>query len=214
MAEVIETTVYSLEELSDEAKEKARDWYRQGAFDDDWYWAVCSDFEQICDILGISLATVPVRLFGGGTRRKPCMWFSGFASQGDGASFEGDYSYARGSACAIRGYAPKDKELHRIADALRAIQWSNFFQLSARVTHRGRYYHEHSMEIGVERDSPFYQPMTANAEDEISEALRDLARWLYGKLEDEHDYLTSDEVVDAAITANGYSFTENGERFG
>lgn len=214
MAEIIETTVYGLEELSEQAKEKARVWYCQGAFDDDWYWAVYSDFEQICDILGISLATVPVRLFGGGSRRKPCIWFSGFASQGDGACFEGDYSYARGSASAIRFYAPKDEELHRIADALRNVQWSNFFQLSARITHRGRYYHEYSMEIGVERDSPGYQAMTAAAEDEIGEALRDLARWLYGKLEDEHDYLNSDEVVDEAIIANGYSFTEEGERFG
>ena len=70
------------------------------------------------------------------------------------------------------------------------------------------------MEIGIDRDSPVYQAMTATAEDEISEALRDLARWLYGKLEDEHDYLNSDAVVDEAIIANGYSFTEDGERLG
>ena len=214
MAEIIETTVYSLEELSEEAKEKARDWYRQGAFDHDWYWAVFEDFERFCEILGVDLATVPVRLHGGGTRRKPCIWFSGFASQGDGACFEGDYSYARRCASAIRDYAPEAEELHRIADALVAIQWRNFFQLSARVSHRGRYYHEYSMEIGVQRDSPGYQKMTATAEDDLSEALRDLARWLYGKLEDESDYLTSEAVVDEAIVANGYSFTEQGERFG
>lgn len=214
MAEIIETTVYQLEELSEEAKEKAREWYRQGAFDDDWYWAVYSDFEHICEILGIVLATVPVRLYGGGCRRKPCIWFSGFASQGDGACFEGDYRYARGCASAVRAYAPRDEELHRIADALLAIQWSNFFQLGARITHRGRYYHAYSMEIGVERDSPVHQAMTATAEDELAEALRDLARWLYGKLEDAFDYLTSDEIVDEAIAANGYSFTSDGERFG
>ena len=214
MAEIIETTVYQMEELSDDAKEKARDWYREGAFDHDWYWAVYADFERICEILGIELASVPVRLHGGGTRRKPCIWFSGFASQGDGACFEGDYSYARGCASAIRSYAPKDQELHRIADALLAIQWSNFFQLSARVSHRGRYYHEHSMDIGVDRDNHVYQAMTTTAEDEVAEALRDLARWLYGKLEDEFDYLNSDEVVDETIAANGYSFTEDGERFG
>ena len=95
-----------------------------------------------------------------------------------------------------------------------AIQWRNFFQLSARISHRGRYYHEYSMEIGVQRDSPAYQDMTVTAEDDLSEALRDLARWLYGKLEDESDYLTSEAVVDEAIVANGYSFTEQGERFG
>ncbi len=214
MAEIIETIVYSFDELSEEAKEKARDWYRQGAFDDDWYCAVYSDFEQICEILGISLASVPVRLYGGGTRRRPCIWFSGFASQGDGACFEGNYLYVRGSARAIRAYAPKDVELHRIADTLRAAQWSNFFQLGARITHRGRYYHEYCMEIAVERGSAVYQAMTPTDEDDVAEALRDLARWLYRKLEDEYDYLTSDEVVDEAITANGYSFTEAGERFG
>ncbi len=80
MAEIIETTVYQLEELGKEAKEKARDWYRRGAFDHDWYWAVYSDFETICEILGIALASVPIRLFGGRSTRKPCIWFSGFAS--------------------------------------------------------------------------------------------------------------------------------------
>lgn len=214
MAEIIETTVFGLEELSEEAKEKARDWYRQGAFDHDWYWAVYEDFERICEILGVSLATVPVRLYGGWSRRKPCIWFSGCASQGDGACFEGDYRYARRCASAIRDYAPKDEELHRIADALAAIQWPNFFQLSARISHRGRYYHEYGMEIGVQRDSPGYQEITATAEDDLSEALRDLARWLYGKLEDESNYLSSDAVVDEAIIADGYSFTEQGERFG
>jgi hypothetical protein len=44
--------------------------------------------------------------------------------------------------------------------------------------------------------------------------LRDLARWLYGCLEREYDYLQSDEMVDEAIVANGYSFTAAGERFG
>ncbi len=95
MAEIIQTTVFGLEELSDEAKEKARDWYRQGAFDRDWYWAVYEDFERICEILGVDLATVPIRLSGGGGRSKPCIWFSGFASQGDGARFEGDYARRR-----------------------------------------------------------------------------------------------------------------------
>src|SRR3546814_19433181 len=78
-------------------------------------------------------------------------------NQGDGACFEGIYSYARGASAAIRRYAPKDVELQRIADALGAIQRRNFYQLSARITHRGRYYHEYSMDIAVERDSQVVQ---------------------------------------------------------
>jgi hypothetical protein len=70
------------------------------------------------------------------------------------------------------------------------------------------------MVISVERDSPTYQDMTADAEEMVIEALRDLARWLYRHLEREYDYLTSDEAVDEAITANEYTFTEAGRRFG
>ena len=50
--------------------------------------------DQTCFcILGIRLKTTPVRLMGGGTRQKPCIWFSGFWSQGDGACFEGYFSH-------------------------------------------------------------------------------------------------------------------------
>ena len=70
------------------------------------------------------------------------------------------------------------------------------------------------MVISVERDSPVYQDMTADAEDAVTEALRDLARWLYRQLEHEYEFLSSDEVVDEAIVANEYTFTASGHRFG
>jgi hypothetical protein len=114
----------------------------------------------------------------------------------------------------IRGYAPKDGELHRIADALQAIQRRNFYQLHAGIVHRDRYYHEYCMAITVERDSPTWQDMTSDAEDEVIAALRDLARWLYRRLNAEYEYLTSDAAVDEAIAANEYTFTDNGRRFG
>ena len=214
MPAIIETEVYQIDELSEAAKEKARSWYCETGFDYDWYDFVHEDFERVCETMGIELRTVPVRLFGGGSRRKPCIWFSGFWSQGDGACFEGDYSYAKGASAAIRRHAPRDAELHRIADALGSIQRRNFYQLSARISHRGRYHHEYSMDIAVERDSPVAQDMTADAEEDVKEALRDLARWLYGRLEDEYKHLTSDEAVDEVLSLNGYSFTADGGRFG
>jgi hypothetical protein len=214
MPEIIETTVYQLHELSDDAKEQARAWYREIGVDPDWYESVYEDFERVCAILGVELATRPVRLFGGGQRQKPCIWFSGFWSQGDGASFDGRFYHARGAAEEIRSYAPMDAELHEIADALQAVQRRNFYQLRATIAQRGRYSHEYSMAISVERDSPTGQDMTHDAENAVIEALRDLARWLYRQLEREYSYLTSDECVDEAIAANGYTFTETGRRFG
>jgi len=214
MPETIATTVYRLNELSDAAKDKARAWYREGCLDHDWYEFVYEDFERVCAILGVDLETRFGRLYGGGPRQKPCIWFSGFWSQGDGASFEGRYHHEKAARRRIREYAPQNEELHRIADVLQTLQKRNFYQLHADVVHRGRYYHEHSMAISVERDSPTHQDMTVGAEEAVIEALRDLARWLYRQLEQEYEYQTSDETVDEAIAANGYTFTEAGRRFG
>jgi len=214
MPEVIETTVYRLDELSEAAKEKARAWYREGGFDYDWYDAVYEDFQTIAEILGIRFRTRTVRLMGGGTRQDPCIWFRGFWSQGDGAAYEGVWRHARGAAARLRAYAPQDVVLHGIADRLQAIQRRNFFQLRAEISHHGQYTHEYSMRIAVERDSPVGQDMTPDAEDIVTEALRDLARWLYRQLEREYDYLTSDEAVDESLRANDYTFTEAGCRFG
>jgi hypothetical protein len=214
MPRIVETTVFHLGELSEKARETARAWYRGAASCDDWLECVFDDFEAVCAILGVRLKTRSVRLFGGGTRQKPCIWFSGFASQGDGASFQGAYRFATGARKAIRAHAPEDSELHRIADALQEIQRRNFYQLHADVNQRGRGCHEYSMTISVERNSPTNQEMTADAEDTGPEARRDLARWLYRQLEREYDYQTSDEVTDEAILANEYTFTGDGRRFG
>lgn len=214
MPEIIHTTVYRLDEISAAANEQARAWFREGCLDDCWFEFVYDDFERICAILGVELDTRPVRLYGGGQRRKPSIWFSGFWSQGDGACFEGRYNYARDAVRRIREYAPTDSELHQIAEELQATQRRNFYRLSATITHRGRYYHEQSMAIAVARDTANGQDMTHDAEEAVTEALRDLARWLYRRLEREFDYQTSDEAVDEAITINEYTFTEAGRRFG
>ncbi|HET6525038.1 antitoxin of toxin-antitoxin stability system [Sphingopyxis sp.] len=210
MPEIIPITVYQFDELDDSAKDKARRWYRQGAFDHDWYDFVFSDFEAICDILGVTLRTNPVSHVGGTKCEEPQIFFTGFASQGDGACFAGSYAYRSGSSKAIRGYAPQDARLHRIADALRNIQRQHFYQLSADIRHRGRYYHEYCMEIAVERRGIH---VVALAEDTIVEAMRDLARWLYRRLESEFEYLTSEPAIDEAVIANGYTFLENGKPF-
>lgn len=77
-----------------------------------------------------------------------------FLLSGDGACFEGLYHYQPGAAQHIRKHAPQDEALHRIADELQAIQQRNLWQLQADIQHQGRYYHEYSMHITVERDSP------------------------------------------------------------
>lgn len=211
MSKVIETTVYEFNELSEEAKEKAREWYR--ADDSEPYWTefVYDEFVRVCAILGVELDTYPVKLYGGGTRQKPCIWWSGFYNQGDGACFEGRYRFVRGAPRGVRKHLPKDTELHRIADSLQEVQRRNFYQIYATVKYRGHYHHEYNMNIAVERDDA---AMTPDAAKTIAEALRDLARWLYRQLESEYEYRNSNEIVDESILANEYTFTEDGKRFG
>ena len=214
MPRIVKTIVYELRELSEAARERARAWYRDNCLDYDWYQFVYEDFETVCDILGVTLRTGPVRLMGGGTREKPNIYFQGFWSQGDGASFEGSYRYAPGSVRAIRAHAPKDSELHAIADALQRVQRPNFYQLVADSRQRGYYCHEYTMAIAVDRDSRTGQATTDDSEGAVVEALRDLARWLYRQLEREYNYQTSDAVVDDNIDANEWTFTAVGAQFG
>lgn len=213
MPDFVITPVFRVEELVPAARDAARCWGRQHVVPEDWHESVIDDFERVCAIIGVDLATRAVPLYGGGTRRKVLIHFSGFSSQGDGASFEGGYRYARRSAAEIRAYAPTDRELHGIADSLAAIQRRNIYQLEATIRQLGRYCHEYTMAIAVERACSTDQAMTATAEDVVTECLRDLARWLYRRLEAEYDFQTSDTQVDAAFCANDYTFTAAGVRF-
>jgi hypothetical protein len=212
MPEIIETTVFRLDELAEPAKDKARGWYREGAMSEDWYNFVYEDFETIAAMLGIQMKTQTVRLYGGGTRQEPRIFFSGFWSQGDGACFEARYRYHPGAVKATRQHAPLDRELHEIAETLQSIQRRNFFQITADVTHRGHYYHEYAMDIVVAHESR--QSVAGEDQPGIAEALRDLAHWLYRQLEREYEYRTSDAAVEESILANDYTFTLDGRRFG
>ena len=148
---VVETKVYTYDELDDAAKAKARAWYAGLAFSDNNDWDhVFDDAVRMAEVLGIDIDTQPVKLMGGGTRDKPTIYFSGFWSQGDGACFEGSYRYKKGAAKAIRKEAPEDKELHRIADALQAVQRWHFYKLCANMSHHGRYSHSSYMSVDVD----------------------------------------------------------------
>jgi len=207
----ITSTVYKFDELSEAAKEKAREWYREGDLGYEWWDTFYDDFARIADILGIDLRQRPVKLMNGKTRYDPCIWWSGFASQGDGAMWEGDYRYAKGSCKKIREYAPNDNDLHEIADGLYQIQKRYFYRVTAMSKHRGYYYHEYCMDIDVFcTNENGYEIDNFVHDEEVKDLLRDFARWIYRQLESEYDYLMSDEAVDECIRANEYEFDEDG----
>lgn len=184
--------VYHFDALSDAAKKKAREWYRQGALDYEWYDCTEDDFRTIAKTLGVDVDQV---------------YFSVGCCQGDYAAFTGTYRYAKGCVAAIKAYAPNDKELHNIALRLQQAQRPEMYRLIATVTcSRHRY-----LVVDVE-DSGRPWRQWGDWQSGIEQALRDLAHWLYTTLRDEAEYLLSDEAVDEAIRANEYEFEENGER--
>ena len=208
--ETTQRTLYTFAELSDSAKETAREWWRRSE-NEDWYGAesIIEDACRVADILGISFSTKTVKLYGGCTRQDPVVYWSGFYSQGDGACFEGDYSYSKGAAKRIREYAPEDKRLHAIADALQEVQKRNFYRLAARMRHSGRYYHSGCMSVDVEHVDDSYRDI-GDAESVVTDQMRAFADWIYRQLKSEYEYTMSDENVDESIETNGYEFDESG----
>ena len=210
MARTVETTIYKFDELSDMAKECAREWWRNATSADFDASATIEDAERVAEIIGIEFATRQIRLMGGGTRGESVIYWSGFRSQGDGACFEGVYRYAKGAAKSIRAYAPTDTRLHAIADALQETQRKAFYRLEASMSHRGYYYHSGCMSVSVEDKEDSYRDVS-RFEDDITDAMRDFADWIYHQLEAEYEYAMSDENVDENIRINEYEFTENGD---
>ena len=149
------------------------------------------------------------------TRSQRCIWFSGFASQGDGACFEGDWRHAPAASRRIREHAPQDKKLHAIADTLTKVQKRNFYQLGAMMTHQGQgcYMHEYCMNVELERDSERGHEPTEDSLDTVTKTMRELARWLYRSLEAAWISETADNIVDDQIHANEWAFTANGTHF-
>lgn len=199
----IQTKVYTFEELSDSAKDKARDWYRQGIE----YEAEFEPFETAAKLLGITLAR---------TREDgPNIRYSGFSSQGDGASFVGSYEFARGCGKAVRAEFGDDPKLYAIADGLTVLHTRYLLAygttLVATITQDGRSYHKYTMDINVyEADGE--TEINKNDADEFRALMRDFAQWIYDGLEAEYEYQNSDECVDQNISDNEYEFDEDGER--
>lgn len=197
--------VYTYDELSDSAKEQVRAWWSQ----DIDYDCVYEDAATIADLFGLDIRMTRKTLVGGGHRYDPTVYYSGFWSQGDGACYEGNYKYKAGALKAVKEYAPQDAELHRIVKGLQDVQRKFFYHLTASCKHRGHYCHSGCMQVEVQ-DSENHWRDIGDAEDEVTQLLRDFADWIYARLYDEFEYQTSDEAVAEACAANEYEFYEEG----
>jgi len=195
-------TVYNYSELSEKAQEKARDWYRGGAFDYEWWDYTVEEFVTIGNMLGIT--------FDGEGTRNLRVHFSGFWSQGDGASFAGSWEYKANALCEVKREFPHNRELHDIAEALHqiAVRYEQSegcdedYPLSALIyISPSRYCNENTMRCTSDSE---------DLDEDLLEQFRSLAQWLYSRLENQWEDMNSDEVVAESIECNEYEFNEDG----
>lgn len=197
--------LFTFNELSNSAKEKARDWWRS-CNDGDTFWSECviDEAKEQGRNMGLSIDNI---------------WFRGFASQGDGACYEGTWhacDVKTGETAKDWGDSPATKEIRRIAAEFEETA-KNFPNASFSVKHRGHYSHEFCTDFNVslgedEDNGSISQEEWSRAESDLIETARDYMRWIYKQLEKECEYQNSDEVIDELLESNGYTFLENGER--
>lgn len=209
-----EVTVYKFEELSDKAKEKARDWYREG--NDDTFWAenVVEDFESVLTACGYSVERAR------GSTSQPAIYWEGFAHQGSGASFNASWRASDVNVATLIADRPVTyKDEHNVEQRCesnaRLVPMLERMDKLAQAdreaygnTKASNRYHNQSTEYATDEDVQG----VVERENEFDSLCDDLAAYLYWSLDKENDYQNSDEVVDENITINEYEFTVDGKR--
>lgn len=200
------------EALSRRAKDAILDEHRDCNVDDgfEWWDGVYENFIEDMKEIGIVVASRPESTLRG-TYVRPAIYFSGFWSQGDGACFEGrvdDWTTF------IKAAFPNDTE-----EYLPLWTESEAGSPSLSWTHSGRYSHENSctfhsdFDINNEYNSEeqplryavreaivkYAEVLVEKVFEEAEEFIKGKMKELYRALEEEHDYLTSDDAVLDAI---------------
>ena len=189
--------------LPDDVKSQILDDHRYWNVDDlEWWDGVYDGFKEDMKAIGIEVDTI---------------YFSGFYSQGDGACFEG----------CVRDWGLFLKSLG-YDDPLFIKHFSQCAEFAVR--HRGHYYHENCTSFSAEfhlpedydeeeflllygcgeelRDAALIAVLShpenssGALEAQFTEAFKDHMRDLYHRLEEDYEYLTSDEVVLESLEAN------------
>ena len=213
--------IYSFEELSPEAQQNALDGSRDINVDyHGWEDGVTEDFKEEMKNIGIDDITIS---------------YTGFNSQGDGASFTSDDIDTRKLFDAVGIKSNKALNMEA-ADERSSGENSEFYDLLDTMEDIGqvdrnrikpeelrvwiertdsRHYHYNTVAARVEIwDEPdgWEEPYGFLDElgDKVTEYVRGLCKDLYRSLEKEYDHLTSDDAVKETLIDNDYEFDEEG----
>ncbi len=206
-------------ELSEKAKERARDAWREACLNDEWWENVYADAVTCGELMGIIISDkTSNRTRAGKIISSPDIYFG--IGQGGGCCYDGylDTTKFKDAVARVKAHAPQDEKLHRLAgiaenlyDSIAAEhvaaillgdERSDYVFLGMRVAINGieRHYTTST------EDNEMLHDMETVADKFVA----DFAVWIYGQLETEHDYQLADAQVNESIEAANPEFDEEG----
>ena len=190
-------TVYKFDELSEEVKQTVLDNLRHVNVDSDfWCEHIIDDHVQQLEAQGLSNVDIQ---------------FSGFHSQGDGASFTATVSDLQAFL-----------RHHKLGNEYKTLySWHEYIDATIERARYPHYVHSNMIHGDVRTGRDVYQEATPEQYDRIHEQVDGFEKWLtewardysddiYSELFREYDYLTSDEAITEMIEANEYEFYSDG----
>ena len=192
-----EYLVYSLDELDEEARRKALDDFKSKTMEWIDLDSETSEMKRLLEMFGFNDVKV---------------YYSGFCSQGDGASFTGSYKHVVGGLKAVKEEFTGTwfKDVIEYLELLEAINKKCFYSLLYRIDSRGNYCHANTMNIHYIDDYRGNRDFS-KYEDDLLEYTRAIGNEFYSMLEKSYDGYLSDEYLIEDIENNEYEFYENGE---
>lgn len=195
---IVETKVYTFEELSAPAKQNAIENHRDINTHDGWWEPIFEGITEEANAKGFHVGNI---------------YFSGFWSQGDGAMFE----YTTLGDTLLNNFVDQLDLSPMRKSWLRTITFAD-----GKGVHRGHYYHEncctHLLDFepngssGTNIDA-WINSFADQFEQFVISEYKTLCRELYSRLSEYNDELTSDEEVADTLIANEYEFTKDGNIF-
>ena len=197
---VVETKIYTFEELAEDSKQTAIENHRDVNTYDGWWEPIFEGITEQAEQAGFHVGNI---------------YFSGFWSQGDGAMFE--YTTVG------------DTLLNKFVDQLDLSplrkQWlrsQTFGQ--GRGDHSGHYYHENCCSHVIDFEPNFGWASAINVsnwiegfadqyEEFVIAEYKSLCRELYSRLDTYNDELSTDEAIAETIIMNEWEFDEDGNNF-
>lgn len=194
----IPVTIYKFEELEEKIQEKVLNKYRFINVEYyDWYHFSLEEWKITLDNIGFENAKIQ---------------FSGFAGQGDGASFTADCNLQKLISHIMYCEKGFNKNLYKL------YLFAENSLLGDGQLRRTNHHYSHEQTVHYENpeyygNGWYHDKIIDWLTDYIEEIRRDLSQDIYFSLRKEYEYLTEDEQIKNTLEANEYTFLKNGTFF-